>query len=105
MDSGFSRYLARAHSSPFSVTSLDRLINTALLSGFSLYKYDSLNREFTVNANFLQMKVKSQENMNTFEHFLSKAIRWSSKKAVEWMPKRLRDSLGLRVEPLLPEPT
>ena len=46
VDSGLSRYLARAHSSPFSVASLeiilwDRLINTALLSGFSLYKCDT----------------------------------------------------------------
>ena len=109
VDSGLSRYLARAHSSPFSVNSLetilwDRLIMTALLSCFSLYKYDTLDIDFIENANFQQIKIKSQQNMNTFDHFLSEAIRWSSQKAFEWMSQRVRDSLGLHVEPVLPEP-
>ena len=93
VDSGLSRHLTSVHSSPFSVSSLetilwDRLINTALLSGFSLYKCDTLDRNFTASATFQQMKVKSQENMNTFERFLSDSICWASKKAVELTNKK-----------------
>jgi len=83
VNAGLSRYLARVHSSPFKVISLenvlwDRLINTALLSGFSLYKYDTLKKDFfDSHATFQQLKVKSQEHMNTFNHFLSDAIQWA----------------------------
>ena len=101
VDSGLSRYLARAHSSPFKVISLesvlwDRLIMTALLSAFSMYKYDTLNKDFLDSRpTFQQLKVKSQEHMNTFLHFISDAIRWARNEAIKRMPEESLRSLGL----------